>query len=230
MNALSKIIATCFCALAVVGANAQKGDWASLSHFAADNERVKQLPQEDRRIVFLGNSIIELWAKFHPNFFTDNKYIPRGISGQTSYQYIVRLREDVIDLHPKYVIMCAPVNDIAENTYPYNEDRTMGNIMTICELLKAHKIKVILGSGLPSTSFPWDPSVTDVSRKIQSLNARVKAYAEKNHMIYADYYPLLEEGNTGEQKKAYTGDGVHPSREGYTVMENYIQTIIKKLK
>lgn len=228
MNVISKTAMACICAACVASAAAQKGDWAAFSRFAADNKRVAALPEAERRIVFLGNSIIQLWSELHPEFFTDNKYIPRGISGQTSYQYLLRLREDVVNLRPKYVVLCGPVNDIAENTYPYNEDMTMGNIESICELLKAHKIKVVLGSCLPSTAIPWDSKVKNVSQKILSLNARLKAYARKRRLHYADYYPLMQEGESGAMRREYTSDGVHPTLQGYSVMEAYIKDFIDK--
>lgn len=48
----------------------------------------------------MGNSITEGWVRTHPDFFKTNGYIGRGISGQTSYQFLLRFREDVINLSP----------------------------------------------------------------------------------------------------------------------------------
>ena len=161
--------------------------------------------------------------------FKSNGYIGRGISGQTTYKYIVRLREDVIDLKPKYAVIGGAINDIAENTNPYNEDITMGNIISIVELLKANKIKPIIASVLPAAFIPWDRNIKNVPEKVASLNARLKAYAKKNKIVYADYYPLLVHGEDRALNPQYTHDGVHPTGEGYEVMEKYIQGILKKL-
>ncbi len=230
MNAINKIItATLLFASAFAGAWAQKGDWAQFGRYAADNETVKQLPQEQRRVVFFGNSITDNWAKYRQDFFKKNGYIGRGISGQTTYKYIVRLREDVINLKPKYVVIGGAINDIAENTNPYDEDITMGNIISIVELLKANKIKPIIASVLPAAYIPWDRNIKNVPEKVASLNARLKAYAKKNHIVYADYYPLLVSGEDRALNPEYTRDGVHPTIKGYEVMEDYIQSILKKL-
>lgn len=224
-----KILTICLCLMTITGAWAQKGDWAYLSRYAADNKTVKQLPQEQRRVVFFGNSITDNWARLRPEFFKENGYIGRGISGQTTYKYIVRLREDVINLKPKYVVIGGAINDIAENTDPYNEDITMGNLISLVELLKANKIKVVLASLLPANRIPWNKNITDVSNKVVSLNNRIKAYAKKNHIVYADYYPLLVDEADGGFSKKYCDDGIHPTPAGYEVMEKYIQTILKKL-
>lgn len=66
-------------------------------------------------------------------------------------------------------------NDVAENVGPYNEEYTFGNIISMVELAKANKIKVILTSVLPAATFKWRPEIKDVPQKIQSLNARVAA-------------------------------------------------------
>ena len=187
------------------------------------------MPQEQRRVVFFGNSITDIWAQVHPEFFKNNGYIGRGISGQTTYKYIVRVREDVINLKPKYVVIGGAINDIAENTNPYNEDITMGNIISIVELLKANKIKPIIASVLPAAFIPWDRNIRNVPEKVASLNARLKAYAKKNKIVYADYYPLLVHGEDRALNPQYTHDGVHPTEKGYEVMEKYIQGILKKL-
>jgi lysophospholipase L1-like esterase len=54
------------------------------------------------------------------SFFKDNGYIDRGISGQTSYQFLLRLLEDVINLSFKVVIINVTTNDIAENNAKRN--------------------------------------------------------------------------------------------------------------
>ena len=63
-------------------------------------------------------------GKDSSGFFKSNGYIGRGISGQTSYQFLLRFREDVINLSPALVVINAGTNDVAENTQAYNEDYT----------------------------------------------------------------------------------------------------------
>ena len=142
---------------------------------------------------------------------------------------MLRFREDVIKLLPTLVVINAGTNDIAENTCPYNEEYTFGNIVSMVELAQAHKIKVILTSTLPAASFGWNPSVLDAQAKILSLNARLKKYARKHKIMYVDYYEKMVYGENGALNPQYTKDGVHPTSEGYLVMEELIKKAIDKV-
>ncbi len=203
-------------ALTVVAQQTVNKDWARLERYASANVELNKTPNDGNRVVMLGNSITEQWAVLSGDFFTRTGYVGRGISGQTSYQLLVRFRQDVIELNPRVVVIGIGTNDIAENTGPYSEDGTMGNIMTMCELAQAHGIKVLLASVLPCDRMYWSKA-TGVVGKVTSLNARIKAYAAASGYPYVDYYtPLATAG--GALKPAYTRDGVHPNAAGYAVM------------
>ncbi|MGI6243862.1 MAG: SGNH/GDSL hydrolase family protein [Prevotella sp.] len=205
-----------------------QNDWGNIGKYAAENRELASQPNDGRRVVFLGNSITELWKANHPDFFRDNHYICRGISGQTTYQYLVRFREDVINLKPKVVVINGGTNDIAENNYAYNEDVTYGNILTMVELARAHKIKVIMTSVLPSSKYGWRPNLPDVQGKISRLNARLEAYAKRNKIAYVDYYSALVSGPEKSLNPQYTKDGTHPTGKGYDIMEPLVQKAIRK--
>ena len=108
---------------------AQERDFANSARFAKENAALPKPSKKEKRVVFMGNSITEGWIRTHPDFFKSNGYISRGISGQTSYQFLLRFREDVINLSPALVVINAGTNDVAENTNVYNEDQTFGNIV-----------------------------------------------------------------------------------------------------
>ena len=224
-----RLLITIIALMAVTYSWADDKDWGNLQRYAKQNAEVKQWPQEQRRVVFLGNSITELWAHFRPNFFSDNGYVGRGISGQTSYQFIVRFRQDVIDLQPQVVVINVATNDVAENTGPYDEDRTFGNIMTMVELAQCHDIKVILTSVLPAAKFGWRPQITDAPAKIERLNARIRDYAEQNGIPFVNYYEKMVYGPDKALNPAYTKDGVHPTEAGYAVMEPMIKAAIETI-
>ena len=133
-------------------ASADNRDWGNFGRYAEDNKEVKAAPASERKVVFMGNSITEGWAHQHPDFFRKNGFVGRGISGQPSFQYLVRFRSDVVNLQPEVVVINAGTNDVAENTQTYNEDLTMDNIMSMVELAQANGIKVILTSTLPSAA------------------------------------------------------------------------------
>ena len=89
----------CLC-LSWTEAIAQKNhnEWANYKRYEKANNELPVPNKKEKRVVFLGNSITEGWVNIHPEFFKENGYIGRGISGQTSYQFLLRFRNDVINL------------------------------------------------------------------------------------------------------------------------------------
>ena len=207
---------------------AQERDFANSARFAKVNAALPKPSKKEKRVVFMGNSITEGWIRTHPDFFKSNGYISRGISGQTSYQFLLRFREDVINLSPALVVINAGTNDVAENTNVYNEDQTFGNIVSMVELAKANKIKVILTSVLPAAAFKWRMEIKDAPQKIQALNARIEAYAKANKIPFVNYYKVMVVDENQALNPQYTKDGVHPTSEGYDIMEPLIKSAIDK--
>ena len=211
------------------GAMAQKHDqFANFKRYDQANKELPAPTKKEKRVVFMGNSITEGWVKIHPEFFKENGYIGRGISGQTSYQFLLRFRNDVINLKPKLVIINAGTNDVAENSGPFDIENTFGNIASMAEMAKANKIKVILTSVLPAAGFRWNKKITDAPERIEALNAKIEAYAKANKIPYVDYYQPMVSGAERALNPDYSKDGVHPTMEGYLVMEALIKPVIDK--
>jgi lysophospholipase L1-like esterase len=201
-------------------------DWAQLQQYHADDIRVRALPAPERRVVFLGDSITRGWMVFHPEFFIGNGYIDRGISGQTTPQMLVRFRQDVIQLAPEAVHLMGGTNDIAENTGPFDFEATKNNLMSMVELARTHRIRIVLAAIPPAAAFPWR-SVPDAVAKIRALNEWIRAYANQNSFGFADYTLLLDDG-AGAMKPGLSYDGVHPTRAGYLAMETAATTAINE--
>ena len=81
--------------------------------------------------------------------FPSKPYVNRGIGGQTTPQMLVRFRQDVIELHPKAVVILAGTNDIAGNTGPMRLEDIEADLASMADLAKAHGIPVVFSSVLP---------------------------------------------------------------------------------
>ncbi|MEO8711169.1 MAG: GDSL-type esterase/lipase family protein [Parafilimonas sp.] len=198
-------------------------DWSNIDRYAEDNEEIKS-GTDKNRVVFMGNSITDGWIDTDSAFFADNPYIDRGISGQTTPQMLVRFREDVINLKPAVVVILAGINDIAENTGPMTLEETFGNIISMTELAKANGIRVVISSVLPAYSIPWRQGLP-AAEKVMKLNAMLKAYSDKNNVVYLDYFSAMKDDRNGLPKRL-SSDGVHPNLDGYKIMEPLAQKAI----
>ena len=205
--------------------NAQ--DWPNFKEFQEANARLPQVKQNEKRVVFMGNSITIGWLQTHPDFFKNKPYVNRGISGQTTPQMLVRFRADVVDLDAAAVVLLAGTNDIAGNTGPVTLEMILDNIKSMTEIAQANDIKVILCSVLPAFDYPWRPGLAP-NVKIPKLNKMIKRYAEESGAYYLDYFTTLEDGNNGMIKE-YTTDGVHLTLEGYQVMEPLVENALQKV-
>ncbi len=220
-----KLAFTLFVTMFAVGLTFAQ-DWSNTARFKDDNTKVGLPASGANRVVFMGNSITEGWINTCPEFFTGKSYVNRGISGQTTPQMLVRFRPDVINLKPAVVIILAGTNDIAGNTGPSTLEMIMDNLISMAELAKANKIKVVLSSVLPVFDYPWKPGLQPAD-KIIALNVMIKNYAEKNGIVYVDYFTPMVDERKG-LKKELSGDGVHPNKAGYLIMQPLAEEAIKK--
>ena len=226
-----RIITTILIYLSLVACSSEKKlveqDWPNLKYYRSKNLKLGSPSKSEKRVVFMGNSITQGWPTLQPEFFESKSYINRGISGQTTPQMLIRFRQDVIDLKPKLVLILAGINDIAGNTGPSNVTMITNNIISMAQLAKSNKIKVIICSILPAKDFPWNPGMNPPP-KILNVNQILRSYALANGMVYLDYYSLMvDESNALIDE--YGSDGVHPNKEGYKVMSLLAEQEINRI-
>jgi lysophospholipase L1-like esterase len=198
-------------------------DWPWLARYREDNAR---LLASGARIsaVFIGDSITEGWASSQPEFFS-NGVVGRGISAQTTPQMLVRMYSDVIALRPHVVHIMAGTNDIAANTGPMTTQDTKNNLMAMCDIVRMHKMKVVLASIPPAAFFPWRREV-ETAKTIIALNEWIRGYAEQIGATYADYHRAMSD-TKGGMKPGLSRDEVHPTAEGYAVMRSIAASAIR---
>ena len=206
---------------------AENSDWANLGYYEKRNRELGLPDENEKRIVFMGDSITEEWSNLYPEFFSGNNYINRGIGGQTTPQMLIRFKPDAIDLKPYAIIILAGTNDIAGNTGPSTVRMITDNIFSMAELAIAYEIKVVLASILPVYQYPWVDDVLDPPSVIDSINSKIKEYVENKGLLYLDYYSSMVDDRKG-LKSDYTSDGVHPNEAGYKVMSAIADEIISQ--
>ena len=203
-------------------------DWANLARYKDDNLKVGLPKKDERRVVFMGDSITEEWSNLYPEFFTEKGYINRGIGGQTTPQMLIRFKPDVVDLKPEIVVVLAGTNDIAGNTGPSNAKMITDNIFSMAEIAKAYQMKVVLSSILPVYEYDWAREIKDPPSTIQAVNDALKQYASNYGLIYLDYFSSMVDERQGLNSD-YTSDGVHPNESGYILMSSLAEEVLSEL-
>ncbi len=201
-------------------------DSNQLGRYHQDDLRLEAEPPVHGRVVFLGDSITDIWNL--KKFFPGKPYVNRGIGGQTTSQMLVRMFPDVIDLKPAAVILLAGTNDIAGNMGPETAKMVEENIQAITDLAEMHHIKVILCSLTPVSNYMrTQQTIHRPPAQILQLNAWIKSYAARAHTVYADYYSAVVDKN-GMFRNGYSSDGLHPNDRGFALLAPVAEAAIEK--
>lgn len=210
-------------------------DFAQLARYREANAQLQLPAKNENRVVFLGDSITDSWklAEYFPN----QPYVNRGISGQTTPQMLIRMRPDVIALKPKVLVLLAGTNDIAGNYGEMSNEFIQGNIESIVELAHKNGINVVLASVLPISDYNKNNAGVQIIRskirppeRILALNNWIKNYCAQKNLVYLDYFSATVD-DKGFLKPEIANDGLHPNAKGYEIMkplaENAIKTALK---
>jgi lysophospholipase L1-like esterase len=199
-------------------------DFGQLARYQAANQLLAAPAPDAPRVIFYGDSITDGWKL--EQFFPGKGYINRGISGQTTPQMLVRLRQDVLDLQPRVLVVLAGTNDLAGNTGPMTVEQIEGNYATLAELARVHHIALVLASVTPVSDNVHPEMTTGRSpTKILALNAWLKEYCRANNLVYLDYFSAMVDP-AGYLQKTLSGDGLHPNEAGYRVMAPLAQQAV----
>lgn len=203
-------------------------DYGQLARYREANAKLSPPGPGENRVVFFGDSITDGWHL--EEYFPGKPYLNRGIGGQTTPQMLVRFRQDVVDLHPKVVVILAGTNDIAGNTGPMRLEDVEADYQSLSDLARASHIRVVFSSVLPVHNYTEKSKDFFAQRspeKILALNRWLKAYCAANSCTYLDYFSGMVD-DKGSMKRDLADDGLHPNAAGYKIMAPLAQAAIEK--
>jgi lysophospholipase L1-like esterase len=143
---------------------------------------------------------------------------------------LVRFRQDVIELHPKIVIILAGTNDIAGVTGPTRNEDIEANYASFADLARVHGIRVVFASLLPAYNYTPESKESYALRppeRILTLNAWLKKYCAENDLAYLDYFSALVD-DKGMLSRQLSDDGLHPNAAGYKILAPLAEKAIAK--
>lgn len=202
-------------------------DWPNLARFADANAALPPPARNERRVIFMGDSITQGWNL--ADAFPNKPYVNRGISGQTTPQMLIRFRPDVVDLKPAVVVILAGTNDIAGNTGPMTLEQIEANLASMVDIAHANGIRVVLSSVMPVYPSEKMPRFFQQRppEKIVALNQWIRAYCERTHCVYLDYFSAMV-GDDGLLKRDLSEDGLHPNAAGYKLIAPLADAAVAK--
>ena len=123
---------------------------------------------------------------------------------------LVRFQQDVVSLHPEAVLILAEINDIAGNNGDESMTDIQSNFRSMVEIAKASHIHVIPASMLPASTLSWRSAVQP-AEAVRTLNAWLQQLAEREHLVYCNYYPALVGAQGGKREELAFDKAVYPN-------------------
>ncbi len=178
------------------------------------------------QIVFLGDSITDLFLL--DDYFYDIELATynRGIIGDKTAGVLNRLKTSVLDLEPSKVVIMIGINDINSNIDLLEIYQNYVNILTEIKT-KLPSVKIYCMSILPVNSiainyFP-EINVAYATESVLFLNSQIKNFINtQEDMTYIDLFSLLADENN-LLKEEYTYDGLHYNTSGYDLWASLIK-------
>jgi len=169
----------------------------------------QRLQQDQKAVVFLGDSITQGWGDDMGGNFPGVKVANRGISGDTTRGVLIRLQEDVLALHPSGVVLLIGTNDLEEEADP---ETIAENLKLILGEFKRHdpKMPVVLCQVFPSSASKKRPA-----DKIKKINQLYAAVVKGNAQVTFIETWLLFADKQGDAPKEEFPDLLHPNKAGY---------------
>lgn len=183
----------------------------------------KQVEQDEKAVVFLGDSITQGWGDDLHGAFPGLKVANRGISGDSTRGMLIRLKGDVLDLNPSAVVMLMGTNDLEEKAEP----RVIAdNVKLIIEALKKHnpEMPIVLCQVFPSSGSKSRPA--DKIKEINKLCA--KAVQGDPQITVLDTWTLFA-NEKGDAKPEEMPDLLHPNEVGYAKWAGALRPVLATL-
>jgi lysophospholipase L1-like esterase len=203
-------------------------DRDNLKRYAEANTKLPQPKPDKPRVVFMGDSITDLWRL--NEYFPDQDYLNRGISGQITGEMLGRFKADVLDLNPGAVLILGGTNDLGRGISPVAIEN---NYLMMADLADRHGIKIIFASVLPVSDYHKDQNPSYERSKerppllIRALNDWLKNFCDQRSYVYLDYFSALVDGS-GMLKADLADDGLHPNSSGYRLMAPLVQAAVNR--
>jgi len=223
--AFAAIVLSTYTLAAAPPANSAEADFGQLKFYRTANERLLASPQKVD-VVFLGDSITQIWGAHPKTWFSEPGWINRGIGGQTTSQLLLREKQDALDLHPRAILLEGGSNDMRIGFTP---EEIRDNFLTMGELAEAHHIAVFVATMTPTCDCFRPLSGLRTVERIHELNQLLAAMCKARHWRLIDLNTPLADAQ-GRMNQNLTIDGVHPNDKGYYLLAPIVEKNLRSYR
>ena len=193
-------------------------------HWQQRNQTISEATANKYRVVFLGNSLTEMWDINY--YFNDTTLLNAGITGDFSEGLIKRLN-NIIRLKPEKIFIEIGINDMIEKI---SLDEICANYREIIKTVQVQspQTKIYVQSNLPviinRPSFLTNDK--DVNNRVLQQNENLKKIAKEFNLTYIDVHTtFIKHTNLNE---LFIPDGIHLTPTAYnlwkTILMPYLYT------
>ncbi len=197
------------------------------------------MPQHERNVarvrqgavdlLMIGDSITQGWGdegrRVWERHYAHRRAVNLGFNSDRTEQVLWRLQHGEIDgIHPKVAVVMIGTNNSGTRKDPSEE--TAAGVKAIVTLLRARlpETKILL-LGI----FPRGATSSDSIRRVnESINARLRGFADGQHLFYLDLGHLFLDRD-GRLKRDLMPDLLHPNEQGYRVWAEGMEPQLKAL-
>ena len=184
-------------------------------------------------VVIGGDSLMGNWGydygslktKYFPSF-TNLKFVNRGVGGDVSRGLLFRFQEDLLDLHPRAVVILIGSNDLSAKE---NTDDAISNINAMIDLAQKQDpaMPVIVCTVPPRNS----PEAPIDHNELVGLNDKIRKLADgKSQVHILDLYPLFVSADGVQPDPQYfRKDLLHFGPDGYTKLGQEVGKLLTSL-
>ncbi len=189
-------------------------------------EKIKYVEVKKEKILFLGDSITDL---YNLKLYYDNKdkeYINSGRSGYKTTDLLKNFRNMLGQFDPDTVVILIGTNDLSAGT---SNDKIVDNIKKIVNeinIIEPNK-KIYIQSVYPINKSKRPKGEKRDNKNIKYINAELKKFCAENNVTFIDIYDSLADSD-GDLKSSYSEDGLHLTNEGYNVVTSILKDKLKE--
>jgi len=196
-------------------------DYAGITVYPAENAKIADLASRPD-VILVGASHTLAWGDTSSRL-PGLRVVNRGVRGQLVPQYLLRFRQDILDLKPRAVVIegCA-----INATYDVPLRLLADSYASMAEMARLHGIEPILATTMPVGKV-LEQRLAGTNDEVRQINDLIRDLARRNGYLLVDYYAAVAEPD-GTLPAAETTDGMHCSPAIYDRMAEALRPILDR--